>query len=196
MSKKNKKKSNIPKNLDIEELLEKGKEKIKEHFSNKKNENSKKVSLGKKNKNKIPSVEVKKEEGWITFPIKKDNFNSRRDAQEKEEQKRLFLSRAVGRLLKKQESIEYKEEKEFFEHIVVNKEVRREELKKEEDNITYTQRFKEKYVVTLNSGSKKENKDEKEKKNKQRFSGTSMGEILNSDEFKEMWNATNSHDEI
>lgn len=216
MSKK--KKNLIVKNRSIEELVygtdvtkvivnkkedkDRKKEKQEKKKIKKQNKlNGIKLSNEEENINKI-KVDVYKEEKSTSADESKDLyskkmlvFSKRREAEQRQEEKDRALSKAITNFMNKQKSVEYKEEQEFFDFINNNKEKRREELKNKEDILTYTQRFREKYVVTLSSGSKNKNED-KVKREKNKNAGKSIKDILSGDEFKDLWNKNDdSHDE-
>ena len=216
MSKK--KRNLIFKNKDIEELVygtdvakaannkkeekDKKKEKQEKKKIKKQNKiNGIKLSKEEENINKI-KVDVKKEkkqeveendrqDGKIVFKKALD-FIRRREAEERQEEKNRVLAKAITSITNRQKSVEYKEEQEYFKSLKENKEKNHEEIKKDEDNLTYNDRFRQKYVVTLSSGSK--NKKQKHEKN--RNAGKSIQEILSGEEFKDLWNKNDdSHDE-
>ncbi len=161
------KKIKIPKNKEIEEFVEQSER--AEKIDNKKQEFKK-------------SLEVRNDENQIERRMK--NFSNRKDAQDAEHKRKLAYLKAMNKVEELSDEDET-EIQEFFDDIQRRTD---EYLRKqdEEERIKQDEKYGEKYNIQ-SKGQKKSKKSMKKESTERKVSGTSMKEILNSQEFKDMW---------
>lgn len=181
------KKIKIPKNRDIEEFVEQSEsaekidtmEQIIEMMDKKRQEFKKNLEV------KREEIEVEKEEideEQIEKRVK--NFSNRRDTQNAEYKRKVAYHKAMDKVeeLNNEDETEIQE---FFDDIQRRTD---EYLRKqdEEKRIKQNQKYGEKYNIQSKK-QKKIKKNMKKESTEKKISGTSMKEILNSQEFKDMW---------
>lgn len=185
--KRKSKKIKIPKNRDIKELVEQSEstekldtmETVIEMMDKKRQEFKKSLEV-KKEEIEVEKEEIDKEQ--IEKIVK--NFSNRKDAQNAEYQRKVAYLKAMNKVeeLSNEDETEIQE---FFDDIQRKTD---EYLRKqdEEERIKQNQKYGEKYNIQPTE-QKKSKKNMKKESTEKKISGTSMKEILNSQEFKDMW---------
>lgn len=213
------KKIKIPKNRDIEELVEESEEieKMKEKkvleegkiknidngtdylvYEEKENKDEKELEDEAVNDEKQQETVENNEDSKEKIPIRVKKYMERRDAEGRDKQRWEDFQRAIEKVQKLNSIKEDPEIEEFFTNVksrtdeILKKQEEMEKIKKQQEK---EESFRNKYKAYKEGKQQKEDakKEETNDKKKKRLSGTSMEEILKSEEFKNMW--TDSQEE-